>query len=56
MQNNPANKLKDFMWQFIMDKGAEGEYTCIKRECVHFDSYGYTEDSRAEKGDTLGGA
>lgn len=21
MQNNPANKLKDFMWQFLMDKG-----------------------------------
>lgn len=30
MQNNPANKLKDFMWQFLMDKGQKANITALK--------------------------
>lgn len=30
MQNNPANKLKDFMWQFIMDKGQKANIPALK--------------------------
>lgn len=30
MQNNPANKLKDFMWQFLMDKGQKANIPALK--------------------------
>lgn len=30
MQNNPANKLKDFMWQFLMDKGQRANIPALK--------------------------
>lgn len=30
MQNNPANNLKDFMWQFLMDKGQKANIPALK--------------------------
>jgi len=27
---NPANKLKDFMWQFLMDKGQKANIPALK--------------------------
>lgn len=30
MQNNPANNLKDFMWQFLMDKGQRANIPALK--------------------------
>lgn len=30
MQNNPANKLKDCMWQFLMDKGQKANIHALK--------------------------
>ena len=30
MRNNPANKLKDFMWQFLMAKGQKANVPALK--------------------------
>lgn len=30
MQNNMANNLKDFMWQFLMDKGQKANIPALK--------------------------
>lgn len=30
MQNNPANNLKNFMWQFLMDKGQKANIPALK--------------------------
>lgn len=34
MKKNVANNLKDFMWQFLMDKGQKANIPALK-ECVY---------------------
>lgn len=50
MQNNPANNLKDFMWQFLMDKGQKANIPALKEYVYKLIAMTTQKTARQKKG------